>query len=268
MQPLIDLNFSQAVIVLAPHEDDEMLGIGILLQRFCGRVKIIFITDGAPVSGYPMKKRMIKSSILNREEYARIRKEESVLAAKTIGLKESDLIYINSTDSGLSYVLEDACDTLRKIIADFNPGYIFFPAYEGGHPDHDATAAIAKALSHYDGFREISFFEYALYSSPGGLKIFNDFHEASSGDIRIIAGHDECNMKKKAVSCYLSQLGGLLGNFSMDRETIRLARFDLIDGSIPTGKTYLERFYGLDSSVARKSYDSIRKFLESLPRPV
>ena len=268
MQRSIDLDFSRNAIVLAPHEDDEMLGVGILLQRFCGHVKVVFMTDGAPISGYPMKKRMLPSPIMSREEYADIRKGESVLAANTIGLKESDLAYIGAEDSGLSHVLVDTCEALRGMISSFNPYYIFFPAYEGGHPDHDATAAIAKALSHYDDLREISFFEYALYSSPDGLKIFNEFQDASSGDIRIIAEHDERNIKKEAVSCYKSQLGGLLGNFSIERETIRPARFDRIDGSIPTGKTYLERFYGLDSSVARRSYDSIRKFLESLPRSV
>jgi LmbE family N-acetylglucosaminyl deacetylase len=57
-------------------------------------------------------------------------------------------------------------EALRSIIDDFKPSAIIVPMFEGGHVQHDMTAAlIGKIVARDDGFDIFEAPEYSPYAS-------------------------------------------------------------------------------------------------------
>ena len=162
-KPLLELEISQldtsnsSVMVFAPHPDDETIGTGgIIIQTIKngGDVKVVYFTTG------------ISNSNKNSEQII-LREKESASAMKLAGVNENKLIFLryNSGDLTKISIFNDCVERLSQIIKAEEPDYIFMPAYEGGHIDHDITNFILyKTLIAFKSNR-IQIFEYAGYTS-------------------------------------------------------------------------------------------------------
>jgi LmbE family N-acetylglucosaminyl deacetylase len=136
--PLLVSDFDAgAVLVLAPHPDDEVIGPGGTILRHIAAgapITVAILTDGRWGGFNPDGK------LVDR------RKEESRQAAKIMGMPEP--IFFDAPDSELgetSVVVEKLAELIRKT----SPRFIYLPALTDGHPDHWATnchlhAALAK----------------------------------------------------------------------------------------------------------------------------
>lgn len=120
-------------VFLFCHQDDEF-GVyqQILNERSRGnRVVCIYVTSGVERGGDPFK-----------------RNSESVSVLTKLGVHYQDVIFAGSilsiSDSCLMEHMKIALVWLTKFTSGFsNLKRIYAPAWEGGHPDHDALHAIA-----------------------------------------------------------------------------------------------------------------------------
>jgi LmbE family N-acetylglucosaminyl deacetylase len=137
----------ERLLILAPHEDDCVIsagGIGARNLRLGGIVRIVYLVrDEHP--GMP-----------------EIRATEAQAAWREAGLDAADLQMLDLLPPLRGRdprKLRMAARTLRKVIDDFAPTALVMPMFEGGHVQHDMTAAVVgKIWTSEDRF--------ALYEAP------------------------------------------------------------------------------------------------------
>lgn len=101
------------------------------------------------------------------------REAESRRAMELIGVDPSSQYFFRLADGHALDNLEDIVMRLTGLIGRLRPASIFVPAFEGGHPDHDATQlAAAVAISRIsrdpsDGIHKPTLFEFPLYNRAG-----------------------------------------------------------------------------------------------------
>jgi len=129
--PLCDPNaLPRRVLVVAPHADDEVLGVGAMLAFHAARgdeLRVVVLTDGA--GGDPSGR--------ENGDLAATRREESTAAGEVLGV--SDYRFLGLADGALA---SDAglVERLRAELDDFAPELVYGPSLEEMHPDHRATA--------------------------------------------------------------------------------------------------------------------------------
>ena len=137
-------------LVLAPHQDDELLGCGGMIAtkaRLAAYVSVAFLTDGRRgVAAAPAAARAI-------------REEEAALAAAALGLPGDRLAFLGFEDGRLSEHIEPAVERIRRLVADLGIDTLFAPYHGEFHPDHAAGWQIGDACSR-DGMR---FYEYPIW---------------------------------------------------------------------------------------------------------
>jgi len=169
------------LMVFSPHPDDESLGAAGLIQRVIktgGSVKVVFLTNG---DGFPeaveMGDHISIPTARDFREYGEDRMEESLKALATLGMKQSDVIFLRFPDGGLtalrskhgakgtytspttrenrpsalSMVVPQATYTgeglqmeIERVLSDFRPNMLATSAPEDTHPDHASTHFFVK----------------------------------------------------------------------------------------------------------------------------
>jgi len=192
---------------------------------------VLHITDGAP-----RDRRFLPSGFVGgHAEYAAERRRELVAAMTMAGVKESSLDCLNVPD------LEAACELSslsRKVAARFaelRPSLVVTHAYEGGHPDHDATAFAIHAavkLLRREGRPSPAILEIALYrakpSATGpGDRLVQEFLPAAPGSSItpwiLELTPSERELKERMLACFRTQRALLRGLCLAPHESFRLA---------------------------------------------
>ncbi|MFC0187336.1 PIG-L deacetylase family protein [Fictibacillus aquaticus] len=144
------------ILVLAPHVDDETIGLGGTILKAVQNgteVHCLYITNGAKsVSG------------MSAEELMAARKNEaeqvkSVLGMKTVG-------YLDQPDGEVK-VTDEVVRMLQEQISRIKPDVIFTTTLIDCHPDHVATARIlAETLKHTSYTGEVWSYEINCPMDP------------------------------------------------------------------------------------------------------
>lgn len=141
---------SKKILVLAPHVDDETIGIGAtLIKHVNNEDKVIctYISDGAG-----------SISDKEKEEIIEERKKEAKEIQKTIGINK--LYFLDEPDGNV--VGNDVLgNKLLEIIKTENPDIIYTPFLIDAHNDHiETTKALIKALKNWNkNFNNIFMYE-------------------------------------------------------------------------------------------------------------
>lgn len=126
----LDLSTGRRVVVLAPHPDDEVLGVGGLLATLRCPTEIVAITDGEMC--HP-----------GRTDIASIRCRERDQALSKLGV-DARVIRLGIPDGQVEHA-DDLVSRLLPIVA--TASLVLAPWPQDGHPDHDATGAAARDVS-------------------------------------------------------------------------------------------------------------------------
>lgn len=143
-----------AVVVLAPHMDDEVIGCGGTLRRHAlagCRVTVVFLTDGRRGDPDLYRQDLDPAGLQAREQaLAAIRKEESRRAAGILGIAER--IHLDAPDGSLAP--EPAIvDEITRILAERRPGVVYVPSMLDVHRDHWAANRILAAALDREALR-------------------------------------------------------------------------------------------------------------------
>ena len=121
------------ILVLAAHPDDEALGAAGTLALNAAKAEAIRIwiaTDGTGQEGVAPEE---------ADEYGRRRREESVQAARALGVEAPR--FGGLADRGLPADSERLQSVIRAELDDFEPDLILCPSPAEIHPDHRALFA-------------------------------------------------------------------------------------------------------------------------------
>ena len=131
--------FGKSMLVIAPHQDDEIIGCGgaMLLQLAKGKkVHVVFVQDGGDEH---------KEDGLSRDVMIAIREQEACRVAAQMGI--SPPVFLRHAGLGMQNIRKIA-EELKDEIAKTGADVIFVPFFLDRNSDHIITNyALAEALS-------------------------------------------------------------------------------------------------------------------------
>src|SRR3569832_1209202 len=128
-------------LVVVAHPDDEVVGAGSRLSRLRD-AWFVYVTDGAPRNGHDAARHG-----LDVEGYCERRRAVRVAALALCGIGQGRILDLDCPDQEAALQLPALSRTLAGFIAAQRIEAIVTQPYEGGHPDHDATAFAVHAAT-------------------------------------------------------------------------------------------------------------------------
>lgn len=197
MEELFDRN--SRVLIVSPHPDDEVIGAGAQLPRL-SNATILQVTDGAPSDMTDAR----AAGLNSREEYAAARLREVRSALALAG--EFELLELEIPDQTASLRMVELTERIREIIRAIRPDAVMTVPYEGGHPDHDATALAVQlaclSLDEWERPRRIEMLSYHERDGKCEMDAFLDEDE----DVVICRLTDvERELKRRLFDCFKTQ---------------------------------------------------------------
>lgn len=127
------------VLLVAAHPDDETIGAGGLLQRL-NNATVVHVTDGCPLDP-----RLRSDPYHDAPVAYGSRRRREVLAALTIAaISNRRIVRLGLVDQEVANSMAALAVFLARLVRRTHARAIITHAYEGGHPDHDATAFAAR----------------------------------------------------------------------------------------------------------------------------
>ena len=199
-------------LIIAAHPDDEVIGLGGQLRGFRDAY-IVHLTDGAPQG--------------SDAGYASIRRAELHAALAIAGIGPERTIALGLTDQECSLHLREAAAELSRILSRLRPAVIYTHPYEGGHPDHDSAAWIARAALRASGSKAL-LKEFTSYhnGNPRGsdawLKTGAFLSGAAQAPQACVLCDTQRERKQQMFDCFQSQRD-MLNHFRIGIELVRNA---------------------------------------------
>ncbi len=200
--PLVDLDMltpDGAILVVAPHQDDETLGCGGLIAEAVGRgrrVEILFVSDGG--ASHP------GSRLWPRPRLRNLREAEATTAAAILGLLPQALTFLRLPDGGLPSTgpgFDSAVQAIARRARACGAGTICVTWGCDPHRDHQAAHAMAAAAALMLGIRLLSYPVWG-HTLPPQTPVADRHPRGGRLDIaRHVA------RKARAIAAHRSQLG-------------------------------------------------------------
>jgi LmbE family N-acetylglucosaminyl deacetylase len=175
------------LVVVAPHPDDETLGVGGSVATFAdagGDVLVVSVTDGeaAPVES---------------SDLAAVRRRELRVAVGCLA-PAARIERLGLPDGGLADRHDELTERLTRLLT--GRDLVLAPYADDGHPDHDACGRAALAASTRTGA--------SCWTYPVWAWHWHDPDVSAIGSlgVRIELSVESARRKAAAISCYRSQL--------------------------------------------------------------
>jgi LmbE family N-acetylglucosaminyl deacetylase len=206
------------VAVIVAHPDDETIGCGAILSRLHDP-QVIVVTDGAPRDLVDAR----AYGFATAHAYAEARSAELVMALGLAGVNRDAIVQFGVPDQEAAQAIAGTAQRLARILIANGISIILTHAYEGGHPDHDATAVAAHcaaALARRHG-HPVAIVEMPFYRAGENGELKQSF-AAGVGETPIRLDAAQTALKENMVRCYRTQARTLAG-FALNIERFRPA---------------------------------------------
>lgn len=124
----------RAVFIVA-HPDDEVIGAGGYFRQLIAP-RFYHVTDGSPLDLQDARRNGYDS----REAYASARRRELYDVLTKTGIPHENAVCLGYIDQQAAFFLSRLTDTIATLLKHLPANIVLTHPYEGGHPDHDATA--------------------------------------------------------------------------------------------------------------------------------
>jgi glucosamine-6-phosphate deaminase len=169
------------ILIFAPHPDDEVVGMGVTIYKIAQKgniFKIAYLTNG---------ERGVFSDIPNSRK-KRIRVKEAVKSMRVLGVRESDLVFLNLPFYSSRIPDSEDTEAVYNLLTTFMPDIVFVATDKDPSSTHIMGAQIIdEALVQY-GIKTIIY----CYKS-----IWESFHKR---DVNFFVGFDDHLMELKIIS--------------------------------------------------------------------
>ncbi len=230
-----------ATALIVAHPDDEVIGAGAQLRRLRGAC-VLHVTDGAPRTMTDA----LTAGFATRKAYARARRHEAEAALGVAGMPAERLSGFGFADQEASFRLADLARTLVEFLLRQRTLIVITHAYEGGHPDHDATAFgvhAACALIRRTGATPPAIIEMAGYHGASGSLLTHRFlpQTGAGNEVTVRLTPEQRRRKRRMLDCHATQ-ARTLAQFGIDVERFRAAPAYDFHLSPHAGRLWYERF--------------------------
>lgn len=219
--PVDDPRPAPATLVIVAHPDDEVVGAGARLPRLKQAV-FAHVTDGAPRDG----RDAALHGFATAQEYAGARQRELEAALTLAGISQSQTRALGFADQEASLHLAALARRVMALMREIRPEVVLTQPYEGGHPDHDATAFAvhaARKLLPMKGVHPPVVLEMTAYhNSSGGIRPGVFLPAEGADTVTLDLSEVERDFKRKLLECFPTQQG-TLQYFPVWTERFRIA---------------------------------------------
>ena len=190
--------------VIVAHPADEVVGAGCLISKLVD-VTVLHVTDGAP----PEMGHAGVASSPEHEIDSKALKRECKSALAIANVPADKIVDFDVPNHSASEHLADLTKRIAGFLQQSGADIVVTHPYEGGHPDHDATAFATHAalrLMKRNGFRPPVIFEMALHPSPDGNAKVPEFLPGVEGETTTLLLDERATaLKQKMFECFVSQ---------------------------------------------------------------
>lgn len=209
------------LLIVGAHPDDESIGLGGHLSNL-PKVTIVTVTDGAPRDMADAR----ANGFATWQAYAEARTQELRDALAEADIPETALIQFSLPDKRAVYGIAAAAKRLATLLAERQSRFLCTHPYEGGHPDHDATAVAVYAacrLLAREGRPAPVIVEMASYHAGPDGPVFQRFApEPDLPVLEVVLDGQALALKRRMLARHLTQQGTLAW-FTDTAERFRLA---------------------------------------------
>ncbi|MBW4564065.1 MAG: PIG-L family deacetylase [Mojavia pulchra JT2-VF2] len=214
----------KSAMIIAPHQDDEVLGCGGLIGLKREQnipVQIVFITDGAASHSW--------HSDFKSGEIVPIRRQEALTSLSILGVDSSHIHFLDKPDSKLQYLdlntRQQIIEELAQLLLSFQPGEVYVPHRQDRTKDHEATYELVKTAIRLAGIKveQIQYPIWILYKSL----LFRDLKLHELAGAYCLSIHSIQSKKTKAIKVYRSQYEAIDVGLSPVLKPAFLRRFSL-----------------------------------------
>lgn len=229
------------VMVVVAHPDDETVGLGAHLPKL-PKVRMVYVTDGAPRDLRDAR----AAGFVTRQAYARARHDELHAALTMAGVDTEGVHFVGLVDQEASLHLVDLSQTVEALLQKYTPDAVITHPYEGGHPDHDATAFAVHTACHLLNARAEPvpiIVEGTFYHNRSGEMATGEFLPRADGtDVctRILS-EEQRAFKRRMYDCYVTQ-HHMLRLFPVEVERFRPAPHYDFERAPHEGQLFYEMF--------------------------
>ncbi|QIR38530.1 PIG-L family deacetylase [Tolypothrix sp. PCC 7910] len=199
----------KSAMVFSPHQDDETFGCGgmIALKREQNiPVVVTFLTDGQGAGN---------SELNTPDKITKIRKQEAVKALEILGVKSSEIHFLEKPDGTLPYLddyeREQTITQVAALLKHYQPEEVYVPHRKDCHRDHEATYELVKAAIAQSEIT-VDLLEYPIWlfwRAP--LFILLKLQDIAAAYYLSVASVQD--KKNQAISSYCSQIESLPRGF-------------------------------------------------------
>lgn len=233
-----DLTRKMRCSVIVAHPADEVVGAGCLISKLVD-VTILHVTDGAPwddaaAAGYK-----------GCSEYAQARRQECLAALAIANVPEDRVVDFAIPDHRASHCLANLTKQITTFLQQSGADIVVTHPYEGGHPDHDATAFATHAalrLLKESGLRPPVLFEMALHPSEDFKAKLPEFLPGSERETTtLLLDERAAELKQRMFACFETQRESLKAS-PVGPEKFRQPSHYNFSNPPQTGKLHYENF--------------------------
>ena len=196
------MSIKKRVLVVAPHPDDEVLGVGGTIAKYSAQGDEVFVLM---VSGH-------LPPLYSREAYEKT-VSEAYAAFKVLGVEQSEFLEIPATMIG-DQPLHEVNGRISKIVSDFNPHIVLCP-YPDRHVDHrlvfDSVMVATRPVGVGRDIEIVAAYETLSETHWNAPHIEPNFTPNWVVDIT-----EQVDTKLKALGCYKSQISDFPGPRSIE----------------------------------------------------
>lgn len=192
--------------VVVAHSGDEIVGAGCLLAKLSD-VTVLHVTDGGDKD---------RSSAQPATEELATREEECLKALALANVSKEKVSSFAVPYSEAHLFLAELTKRIAFFLQQSAVEIVVTHPYEGGHPDHDATAFATHAalrLLKQNGFRPPVLFEMALHPGEDGVAKIPEFLWFGEGNVTtLLLDERATKLKQQMFACFESQKQSMLAS--------------------------------------------------------